>query len=168
MLILELLSQPVFRRILEVSIVILFYRIGTHNFLNSKLFQIQSNLLKNIIKHKETILSKKSNSEDVCTIYVIDELGEERSLTFKTLEYNNLMDLVLNELWEEWGDCRGRAMCGTCHIEILDNATNIKLDPFEANTLGNLQNKTSRSRLACQITIDRSIHNMRFRILKDF
>jgi 2Fe-2S ferredoxin len=123
--------------------------------------------MENVIKNKETALSKKSSPKDICKIYVIDELGEERSLTFRILEYNNLMDLVLNEMWEEWGDCRGQAMCGTCHVEILNNRVG-EMDPFEANTLDNLPNKTSRSRLACQIIIDKSIHNMRFRILKDF
>jgi 2Fe-2S ferredoxin len=113
------------------------------------------------------MLAQKSKSEDICKIYVINELGEERSLTFKILEYNNLMELVLNELWDEWGDCRGRAMCGTYHIEILNHTTSSIMDSFEANTLDNLPNKTSRSRLACQIIIDKSLHNMRFRILKD-
>lgn len=124
--------------------------------------------MSNIIEHKETELSKRSNSEDTCKIYVINELGEERSLTFKIFEYNNLMDLILNELWEEWGDCRGRAMCGTCHIKILNNTASVEMDPFEANTLNKLPNKTSGSRLACQIIIDKSLNNMRFQILKDF
>ena len=124
--------------------------------------------MSNIIEHKETGLSKRSNSEDICKIHVINELGEEKSLAFKIFEYNNLMDLILNELWEEWGDCRGRAMCGTCHVEILNKNTSGEIDAFEANTLNKLPNKTAGSRLACQIIIDRSIHNMRFRILKDF
>ena len=121
-----------------------------------------------IIKKKQTALSKKSSQEEICEIYVIDEFGEETSLSFKILQYNNLMDLVLNELWEEWGDCRGRAMCGTCQIEILSGNPHDKIEPFEAKTIEILPNKTSSSRLACQITPDRSIHNMRFRILKDF
>ena len=78
------------------------------------------------------------------------------------------MDLILNELWEDWGDCRGRAMCGTCQIEILEGKTDSEMGSFEANTLDTLPNKTSRSRLACQIMIDKSVHNMKFRILKDF
>lgn len=102
------------------------------------------------------------------TLYVIDEFGEEKILTFKPYAYRNLMDLVLNELWEEWGDCKGRAMCGTCHIEILSGRPGDEMEPFEAQTLDGLPNKTTRSRLACQITIDKSIDHMKFRILKDF
>ncbi len=105
---------------------------------------------------------------DTCKLYVIDEFGEEKTLEFKPFEYRNLMDLVLNELWEDWGDCRGRAMCGTCHIEILNGKPGDEMEPFEEQTLDGLPNKTHNSRLACQISIDPSIDNMRFRILKDF
>lgn len=77
------------------------------------------------------------------------------------------MELIYNELWEEWGDCRGRAMCGTCHIEILSDHVQTK-DSFEEHTLNGLPNKTLRSRLACQITPDKSINNMKFKILKDY
>lgn len=124
--------------------------------------------MEDTIKKKQTTLSKRSRKEEICKIYVIDEFGEETSLTFRVLEYRNVMDLVLNELWEEWGDCRGRSMCGTCQIEILSGNLGDEIESMEAETIALLPNKTSRSRLACQITPDRSINNMRFRILKDF
>ena len=124
--------------------------------------------MRNIINEKQTALARKSSNEETCKVYVIDQFGEETKLTFRLLEYNNLMDLVLNELWEEWGDCRGRAMCGTCQIDILSDNFPHEKKPFEAHTIELLSNNTSRSRLACQITLDRSIDNMRFRILKDF
>lgn len=105
---------------------------------------------------------------DTCTLYVINEFGEESTLEYQPYEYRSLMDLVLNELWEEWGDCRGRAMCGTCHIEVLSGTPGEEMEPFEENTLNGLPNKTENSRLACQISLDKSINQMRFRILKDF
>ncbi len=101
-------------------------------------------------------------------LYVIDESGEEKRLGFKPMEYRNLMELVLNELYEEWGDCKGRAMCGTCHIEVLSGRPGDEMEPFEEQTLDGLPNRTSASRLACQISIDKSIDGMKFRILKDF
>ena len=106
--------------------------------------------------------------KDTCTLYVIDEFGEEKTLEYKSYEYRSLMDLVLNELWEDWGDCRGKAMCGTCHIEILSGKAGDEIEPFEEQTLEGLPNRTSGSRLACQISIDQSIDKMKFRILKDF
>lgn len=116
----------------------------------------------------QTCLAKCSNQSNRCKIFVIDEFEEETCLEFKIFEYRNLMDLILNELWEEWGDCRGRAMCGTCHVEVLEGEVTDPLEPTEKNTLHFLPNTTSRSRLACQITIDKSINNMKFRILRDY
>lgn len=103
----------------------------------------------------------------MCVIYIIDEFENEKSLSFRPYEYRNLMELIYNELWEEWGDCKGRAMCGTCHIEILEGPLG-EMDDYEQYTLEGLPNKTNRSRLACQIMIDKSIDNMKFRILKDY
>lgn len=103
----------------------------------------------------------------MCKLFITDDIGREHILEFKPKEYRSLMDLVFNELWIEWGDCKGRAMCGTCHIEILEGDVGEK-DDYETETLENLPNNTQRSRLACQIIVDDSINNMKFRILKDY
>lgn len=100
-------------------------------------------------------------------LFITDDIGREHILEFKPLAYRSLMDLVFNELWIEWGDCKGRAMCGTCHIEIIEGDVGEK-DAYEIETLENLPNNTQRSRLACQIIVDDSIDNMKFRILKDY
>ena len=100
-------------------------------------------------------------------LFITDDLGKEHVLEYKPMAYRSLMDLILNELWIEWGDCRGRAMCGTCHIEILEGDVGEK-DDYESETLENLPNNTSRSRLACQILVDEAVDNMKFRILKDY
>ncbi len=100
-------------------------------------------------------------------LYVVTQEGEEREISYKPYEYNNLMELVVNELWEDWGDCMGRAICGTCHIEIL-GAYHAEPEQFEEHTISLLPNKKAKSRLACQITPDKRVNNMRFRILKDF
>lgn len=105
---------------------------------------------------------------ETCKLFVIDEFEEVRTVEFRPLLQRNLMELIEEELWEEWGDCRGRAMCGTCHIEILSGQPGDAMEPFEEQTLEGLPNKTGSSRLACQITPDQSIHQMKIRILKDF
>lgn len=102
------------------------------------------------------------------TLYVVDDAGKEHALEYQPLVYRNLMELIEEELLEEWGDCRGRAMCGTCHIEVLSGQAGDAMEPFEEQTLEGLPNKTGSSRLSCQITPDQSIHHMKFRILKDF
>jgi 2Fe-2S ferredoxin len=104
---------------------------------------------------------------ETCRLYIVDEFEKENVLEFRPYEYNNLMELVFNELWEEWGDCKGRAMCGTCHIEILEGETG-EADPFEQQTLEGLPNKTAHSRLACQLSMTPSLDSMKFRMLKDY
>ncbi len=103
---------------------------------------------------------------DQLSITVIDEYEQKSTINFAPRAYRNLMELVVNELWEEWGDCRGRAMCGTCHVEVVQGDIG-EIATFEQHTINGLPNKTARSRLACQIMLDRSINKMTFRILKD-
>ena len=105
-------------------------------------------------------------TEKAYKITIIDEFEQEKTLSYTPRSYRNLMELVVNELWEEWGDCRGRAMCGTCHVEVIDGEMG-EVDSFEQHTINGLPNKTPHSRLACQIMVDRSIHQMTFKILKD-
>lgn len=100
-------------------------------------------------------------------VTIIDEDGEKSTIDYSLFEYRNLMEMVVNEIWEDWGDCKGRAMCGTCHVEVIEGDPG-DLDPFEQHTIDVLPNKTERSRLACQIMVDSKIHNMIFKILKDF
>lgn len=106
-------------------------------------------------------------AEEVYKITIIDEFEQETILSYTPRSYRNLMELVVNELWEEWGDCRGRAMCGTCHVEVIDGEVG-EVDSLEQHTINGLPNKTPHSRLACQIMVNRSIHNMIFKILKDY
>ncbi|MDF9801353.1 ferredoxin [Catalinimonas alkaloidigena] len=103
---------------------------------------------------------------DRFSITVIDEDGQIKKVNFAPLAYRNLMELIVNELWEEWGDCKGRAMCGTCHVEVIHGNIG-EIDSFEQHTLNRLPNQKAQSRLACQIMLDRSIDKMTFKILKD-
>lgn len=111
-------------------------------------------------------LRPEYKKEEVYQITIIDEFEQEKTISYTPRSYRNLMELVVNELWEEWGDCKGRAMCGTCHVEVIDGDIG-EVDSFEQHTLDGLSNKTPRSRLACQMMVDRSIHNMTFKILRD-
>jgi len=51
------------------------------------------------------------------------------------------------------GDCRGRAWCGTCHIEILEGHLGQAMEPEEAHRLPKQYNRTARSPLARQIPL---------------
>ena len=83
-----------------------------------------------------------------------DELGQENRAEFIDNEYHSLMELLFDKYIEPWGDCKGRAWCGTCHIEILEGTLGQDMDPEEDNTLSKLYNRTQHSRLACQIPVN--------------
>lgn len=97
----------------------------------------------------------------------IDELGERHVVDFTIGEYDNLMVLLWDKCYEEWGDCKGRAWCGTCHIEVLDGTITEPMDIDETKTLSGLPNLTTQSRLACQIPIDANLSGLTFKMLKD-
>ena len=96
-----------------------------------------------------------------------NELDEKYQADFKVNEYHNLMELLFDKYMEEWGDCKGRAWCGTCHIQIIGGDVYVKMDREERNTLTRLYGTTSHSRLACQIPVDEKLDGLAFKILKD-
>ncbi len=103
----------------------------------------------------------------VYSITVILLSGERRVVAFRRHAYNSLMELIVNELYENIGDCKGHAWCGTCHVEIVSGRLVEEKTPDEAQTLGKLSNTVPSSRLACQIMTDELIDGMVFRVLGD-
>lgn len=104
--------------------------------------------------------------QSYCFTY-INEFGEACEAHFKTNEYHSLMELLFDKYIEDWGDCKGRAWCGTCHIQIIEGSINEKMDADEKRTLSKIGNATENSRLACQIPVNAELNNVVFKILKD-
>ncbi|MGB5437676.1 MAG: 2Fe-2S iron-sulfur cluster-binding protein [Maribacter sp.] len=74
------------------------------------------------------------------------------------------MELLFDKYVEDWGDCKGRAWCGTCHIEILEGNIDLQMDDDERHTLSKIHGRTSKSRLACQIPINEELNNIVFKM----
>jgi len=96
-----------------------------------------------------------------------NEFGEECRAVFKVNEYHSLMELLFDKYVEEWGDCKGRAWCGTCHIEVLKGNIGERMEADESNTLSKLDNAVPKSRLACQIPVTAELDGLIFKILGD-
>ncbi|QDS93939.1 Putidaredoxin [Roseimaritima multifibrata] len=112
-------------------------------------------------------MSDTSSKHDCCSITVILLNGQERVVQFRPHAYNNLMELIVNELYEDIGDCKGHAWCGTCHVQIVSGELTEEMNRDETMTLENLPNTITSSRLACQIMTDELIDTMVFRVLGD-
>jgi len=102
------------------------------------------------------------------SLHVIDFEGIKKTHYFRKGEYRNLMELIVNKTAEDIGDCKGRAWCGTCHVECdqFNFSADINID--EKKTLNGLEHKKKNSRLACQIMLDESINEITFTLKGDF
>ncbi|MCM4167262.1 Dicamba O-demethylase, ferredoxin component [Arenibacter antarcticus] len=101
------------------------------------------------------------------TLTYFDEFGDKCTADFKTHEYHSLMELLFDKYLEEWGDCKGRAWCGTCHIQILEGVINEKMEDEERHTLSKINGATKESRLACQIPLNARLNNVVFKIVSE-
>ena len=103
-------------------------------------------------------------------IYKVNIISTNNKLIeipFRRFEYPNLMELIVNTYYEDIGECLGRGLCGTCHVKIISGTLKDTMDATETETLGNLNETGTDSRLACQIMLDEKINNMTFKIVTD-
>ncbi len=103
-------------------------------------------------------------TQESYTLTIIDTLNVRTIVKFKTGKYRNLMELIVNNMYEEIGDCKGRAWCGTCRVEVTKITINDVLSKDEINKLSELSDGKLNSRLSCQIMLDEKIHNGVFKI----
>ena len=96
---------------------------------------------------------------------IIDSEHEMHEISFEDNQYENLMELIVNEIYEEIGDCRGRAWCGTCHVSLFEQAVLEEKSPLEEDTLSHLSNLCPSSRLACQIDVDKEIDGLTVKVM---
>jgi len=101
------------------------------------------------------------------TLTYYDEFGDRCTANFHNNEYHSLMELLFDKYMEEWGDCRGRAWCGTCHIQIIEGEISGMLDEAERKTLSKLDGTNAQSRLACQIPVNAQLNNIVFKVMSD-
>jgi|TARA_R110000744_G_scaffold44183_8_gene98727 2Fe-2S ferredoxin len=101
------------------------------------------------------------------TFNYIDEFGDTQFATCRRNEYHSLMELLFDKYLEEWGDCKGRAWCGTCHIKILEGTLSSKVLGDEKQTLCRLKDASPESRLACQIPVNAELHHLVFKIITE-
>ncbi len=105
------------------------------------------------------------NAEKYSLTY-FTEYGDQCTAQFKINEYHSLMELLFDKYIEEWGDCKGRAWCGTCHIQIIEGSISEKIGVDEKNTLSKIGDATENSRLACQLPVNAELHNLVFKMME--
>lgn len=97
-------------------------------------------------------------------VKIIDTQNMAYTIPYRQYEYPNLMELVIDHLYDDIGECLGRGLCGTCHVTLISGKLDDKIHLQEQETLSKLKNTHKNSRLACQIILNEKINNMTFKI----
>lgn len=101
------------------------------------------------------------------SITIINENNISTTLAFIPYSYRNLMEFIVNELYEDIGACKGKAWCGTCHGVVVQGVFDQKdIIGDEKHTLQRLSTEP-QSRLACQMALEPELDGMVFKILGD-
>ena len=100
-------------------------------------------------------------------VNIIDSQNEFYKISFRPYEYPNLMELIVDHLYDDIGACLGRGLCGTCHIKLVSEPFDTKMSQQEKQTLSKLDNANENSRLACQILLNEKIHDKTFKIITE-
>jgi len=87
----------------------------------------------------------------------LSSIGETEDLIFKEMSYRNLRDYLVDNGYEDFGDCKGRGLCGTCLLDVKEISELKTVE--EQQCLSKQGIKTINTRLSCQISLDRSLNN---------
>jgi len=97
-------------------------------------------------------------------VFVEEADGSTTEHTFPTDMGLNLMEALKGSEYPILATCGGIALCGTCHIALLEGSANPPSDE-ELNMLDTLFNSTESSRLSCQIRLSELSNGARIQIL---
>ena len=87
---------------------------------------------------------------------IVKFLPSEKEVTSRSGE--SLLDIALDHQVSIQHACGGFCACTTCHCEVLDGESSLSpIDEDEAERLSVLENKTPRSRLACQAKVNGNV-----------
>lgn len=88
------------------------------------------------------------------TFSIIDTIGKKHHIETLPHSYPSMMELIVNELLEDIGDCHGRAWCGTCIVRQLKGDATEPIENYEANLLADYPNEDfAPIRLSCQLEL---------------
>ena len=99
-------------------------------------------------------------------VTVIDTNEDRYQIDYKRWEYPNLMELITNTYYSEIGACRGRALCGTCIVKVIDRKDLKEVNSKQEKYTLIVNNSNEKEhRLSCQIVLDEQINGAVFRVM---
>ncbi len=103
---------------------------------------------------------------DEVNIRYVNSLGINCDITVPLHGKDNLMEIIRDYGYEDWGECRGRAWCRTCHVSINKEIDDAIMAP-EKEALSLIEHTQVSSRLACQMTLNSSFEGLEIYYLGD-
>ena len=98
-------------------------------------------------------------------ITVLNKSGEEKLLEVPDDMGLSLMEILKAHEYNVLATCGGMAMCGTCHVQVLEGMDNLAAhSDAELDMLDTLPDAEPNSRLACQLRIDANMHGAVFKL----
>ena len=98
-------------------------------------------------------------------ITVEDRNGERRNVEIPEGINLSLMEVLKASEYNILATCGGMALCATCHVEVLEGGENLNpLNDAELDMLDTLPDANQKSRLACQLKINKSMNGTVFKI----
>ncbi|MBO9564870.1 MAG: (2Fe-2S)-binding protein [Niastella sp.] len=98
-------------------------------------------------------------------ITVLNKAGEERQLEAPEDMGLNLMEILKAHEYNVLATCGGMAMCGTCHVQVLEGGDNLAAhSDAELDMLDTLPDAEPNSRLACQLRVDENMNGAVFKL----
>lgn len=96
-------------------------------------------------------------------VIVLDVDDEKHSIEYNRMEYPSLMELISNTYYSEIGACKGKGLCGTCIIEVVDGFHEQPINDQEIETLRKNGVYDKKHRLACQIILNEEVNGAEFK-----
>jgi len=108
-----------------------------------------------------------SNEKKTISVNYINSFDELFSIELSLQnQLDNIMEVIRDNYYEEWGECGGRTWCRTCHVSV-DRDTQDAIFDDEEHALSLLSTRTKTSRLACQIDIEKKLDGATLKYLGD-
>lgn len=103
--------------------------------------------------------------ENVITVFVEDRNGTVNPVEAPTDMSFSLMEILVANEYDVLATCGGMALCATCCVDVLEGEDVLpEMSDDEYAMLDTLPDLLPNSRLACQIKLQNTMHNMKVRL----
>lgn len=103
--------------------------------------------------------------DNIITIQVEDQQGEQQSIEIPTDMNLSLMEALKASEYDILATCGGMALCATCHVQILSDHALPEPQDAELDMLDTLHNAELDSRLSCQIRVGKELEGLQLKII---